>query len=106
MFGKAPQLSPLESRKQLLLAESEFNRDQLSGEWRTMKQGVRDLARHAATLAAWTSSAALVAASVSALRRGPPAPGTPKSSWLQKMLKGARAASAIWLAFRARGEKD
>ena len=106
MFGKASHLSPLESRKQLLIAESEFNRDQLSGEWRTMQHGVRDLAHHAATIAAWTSSAALVAASVSALRRGSSAPGTAKSSWLQKILKGARVASAIWLAFRARGEKE
>ena len=105
MFGKASHLSPLEARKQLLIAESESNRDQLSGEWLSMKHRVRDLASQAATITAWTSSAALIAASVSALRRGSPEPGTTKSSWLQKILKGARVASAIWLTFRARGEK-
>ena len=36
MFGKKPRLNPLESRKQLLIAESELNRAQLVQEWQTM----------------------------------------------------------------------
>ena len=106
MFGKKSHLSPLESRKQLLIAESELNRAQLSEEWRKMAHGARDLARRATTVAAWISSAALLVAGATALRRVPPAPGTAKSSWFQKMLKGARLASAIWLAFRARGHEE
>ena len=105
MFGKASHLSPLESRKQLLLAASELNRAQLSQEWQTMTHGVRDLARRAKTIAAWVSSAALLVAGLTALRRGPPAFGTPKSSWFQKLLNGARMASTIWFAFAARGAK-
>ena len=36
MFGKKPRLNPLESRKQLLIAESELNRAQLVQEWQAM----------------------------------------------------------------------
>jgi hypothetical protein len=106
MFGKKSHLSPLESRKQLLIAESELNRTQLSEEWQTMAHGVRGLLRRAKTIAAWGSSAALLVAGVTALRRGPPAPGTAKTSWLQKILNGARVASAIWFAFRARSHEE
>ena len=45
-------------------------------------------------------------AGVAALRRGPPAPITAKSSWFEKILNGARVASTIWFAFRPRGEKE
>jgi predicted phage tail protein len=106
MFGKKSHISPLKSRKQLLIAESELNRAQLSEEWQKMARGVRDLAHRATTIATWVSSAALLVAGAKALRRGPPAPGTAKSSWFQKILNGARMASTIWLAFRARGQKE
>jgi len=43
MSGKPSLVSLLESRKQLLIAESELNRAQLSEEWQTMTHGVRDL---------------------------------------------------------------
>ena len=106
MFGKTSHLSPLESRKQLLIAESELNRAQLSEEWDAMTHGIHDLARRAKTIAAWASSAALLVAAVTVLRHGPPALGTAKSSWFQKILHGARLASTIWFAFRARGVKE
>ena len=106
MFGKKSHLSPLESRKQLLIAESELNRTQLSEEWQTMAHGVRDLAHRAKTIAAWASSAALLVAGVTALRRHPAAPGVAKLSWFQKILNGARLASAIWFALRAHRHKE
>ena len=105
MPGKTSHLNPLESRKQLLVAESELNRAGLSEEWQAMTRSARDLAHQAKTIAAWASSAALVVAGVSALRRDSPRSGTVKSSWFQKILKGARMASTLWLALRARGEK-
>jgi hypothetical protein len=106
MFGKASHVSPLESRKERLIAESEVNRDQLSEDWLRMAHGVHDLAHRVKTLGAWTSSAVLLVAGVTALRRGPPAPAAAKSSWFQKILHGARLASTIWLAFRARASKE
>jgi hypothetical protein len=105
MFGKKSHVSPLELRKQLLIAESELNRAHLSEEWQVMTHGVAHLAHRAKTIAAWASSAALLAAGVKALRRGPSTTGTAKPSWVQKILNGARLASTIWVAFRAHGEK-
>lgn len=105
MPGTTSRLNSLESRKQLLVAESELNRAGLSEEWQAMTRSVRDLAHEVKTIAAWASSAALVVAGVSALRRDSPRSGTVKSSWFQKILKGARVASTLWLALRARGEK-
>jgi hypothetical protein len=90
----------------MLVAESELNRAQLSEEWQTMAHGVCDLAHRAKTIGAWVSSSALLVAGITALRRGPPPPGAAKHSWFQKILHGARVASAIWLAFRARGQRE
>ena len=101
----ARRQSPLALRKQLLIAESELNRAQLSEEWQTMPHGIRDLAHRAKTIGGWSSSAALLVARVTALRRGPPVPDRVKSSWFQKMLKVARVASTIWVAYRAHGRR-
>ena len=105
MFGNRPRLDPLESRKELLIAESELNRAQLSQEWQAMTYGVGVVAHRAKTLGACVASAALLVAGLSALRRGPSAPGASKLAWFKKILDGARVASTIWLAFRRCGHK-
>jgi hypothetical protein len=105
MSRTKPRVSPLESRKRLLIAESELNRAHLSEEWQTITHGVGDLTHRATTIAAWASSAVVLLAGITVLRRRPPVPGSAKFSTFQKLLSGARAASTIWLAFRARGEK-
>ena len=105
MFGKYSHVSSLKSRKQLLIAESELNRAQLSAEWQTMSHGVRDLAHRVKIMGAWASAAALLVAGLTARRSGRPAPGAAKLSWFQKILNGARVALTIWLALRARGQK-
>jgi hypothetical protein len=105
MSGETPYLNPLKSRKRLLIAESELNRAQLSEEWRTMAHGVGSLAHRAKTIGAWTSAAAFLVVGVSGLRRGPRAVGV-KSGRFPRLLNGVRLASAIWLAFRARGERN
>lgn len=104
MSGETPHARLLESRKQLLIAESELNRAHLAEEWQTMTHRVRILAGRVKTVGAWTSSAALLMAGVTALRGGPVAAGAAKSSWFLKLLKGARMVATIWFAFRARGE--
>jgi len=93
-------------QKQLLIAESELNRAQLSQEWQTMVHGVRDLAHGAKTIAAWVPSAALLLAGLAASRRRKPAPMAKSSSWFQRILNGARLASTIWFAFRAHGQQE
>ena len=104
MLGKKADVSPLELRKQLLIAESELNRAQLSEEWQTMAYGVHDLAHRAKAIAAWAPSVALLVAGLAAFRRKKPAPA--ESSWFQRILNGARLASSIWFAFRAHGHKE
>jgi len=106
MLRNTPHISPVASRKQLLIAESELNRAQLSEEWRLMADGVRTVGHRARSITGWASSAVMLVAGVAALRRGPPVPGSAKSSWFHKILNVARVASTIWVAFRARGGKQ
>ena len=54
MPGKTSDLSPLESRKQLLVAQSELNRAGLAEEWQGMAHGLRDFSQRAKNIASWT----------------------------------------------------
>ena len=103
MFGKNPRLNPLESRKQLLVAESELNRAQLVQEWQTMVDGVRSVADRARTISFLASTAASLIADLASFRCKKSAPAAEKPSWLQTILKGASLISTIWLAFRPPG---
>ena len=106
MSGRTTHLSPQKSRKLLLIAESELNREQLSEEWQSLAHGARGFAHRTKTIVAWASSAALVVAAVTALRHALPRSTDAKSSWFQKIIKGARAASTVWLAFRPHRRKS
>ena len=101
-------MKSLESRKQLLIAESELNRAQLVQEWRTMAVEARSLAHQARTVSSMVSAAGSLIAGVMSLRRKHSAPATEKPSWWQMLLKGAGLASSIWSEFRShgRGQKD
>ena len=101
MFGKNPQINPLQSRKQLLLAESELNRAQLAGDVAALAANVRALTERAKTLGSIVSSAALLLAGLAAFRRGKPANAGAKPSWVRTILKGAGLASTFWAAFRS-----
>ena len=76
MFGKNPRMNPLESRKQLLIAESELNRAQLVQEWQTMADGVRSVADRARTVSSLASAAASLIAGLASFRRVRSAPVT------------------------------
>ena len=102
MFGNNPRVNPLESRKRLLVAESELNRAQLVQEWDAMTAGVRTLTGRVKTFGSIASASALLVAGLAAFRRGKCADADMKPSWLQIALKGAQAAGSIWLAFRRR----
>ena len=108
MFGKNSRMNPLESRKQLLIAESELNRAQLAEEWGAMTAGVRTLTDRAKSFRSIASSAAALVAGLSAFRRGKRADADVKPSWLQTILQGAGLVSTLWLAFRSpvREQKD
>ena len=102
MPGKISHVSPLESRKQLLVAESELNRAQLIEEWQAMSDGARTFGVRMKSVSSLASAAALLVSGVLAFRRGRTSLTGAKSSWLQTALKGAQVAGSIWLAYRAR----
>ena len=72
MFGKKPRMNPLESRKQLLIAESELNRAQLVGDMAVLTADIRTLTDRAKSFGSIASSVAVLVAGLAAFRRGKP----------------------------------
>lgn len=101
MFGQHSGLSPLESRKRLLLAESELNRAQLLGDVADMDAGLRQLGERAKSFETVASSAAVLLAAWATSRGGRPGDSAAKHPWLAKLLKGAGLVSTVWLAVRS-----
>jgi hypothetical protein len=100
-------MNPLESRKQLLIVESELNRAQLAGDVAALRSDFRALADRAKSFSSIASSVAMLVAALAAFQRGKAAEAGAKRSWLQILLKGAGLVSTIWLAFRSQGrERD
>jgi hypothetical protein len=104
MSGKNYSLSPLESRKQLLLVESELNRAQLITELRDFKNEVHHLQDQVHAIGSIASSAAKLATTFSAIgnaftHRNGDEKG--KSSWISTLLNGARTGASIWGALRS-----
>ena len=107
MPGNEPRLSPLESRKRLLIAESELNRAQLLQDWESMAAGVRGFAERARSFSSLASSAASLVTGLWTFRRARSSmPAAEKPSWIDTVLKGVRLAASIGLAFRARDDKE
>src|SRR5690349_13713917 len=100
MFGEHPRMNPLESRKQLLIAESELNRAQLVGDMAALTAGVRTFTGRAKSLGSIVSAAALLVTGLAAFRRGKSVDAEVKPSWSQTILKGAGLISTLWMAFR------
>jgi hypothetical protein len=96
-------MTPLESRKQLLLAESELNRAQLLQEWQTLADEARALARRVGTLGSMAAAVTSFIVGLTAGRRPAAAPAPEKPSWWRTLLKGASLAGSFWSEFRSRG---
>ena len=96
-------MNPLESRKQLLVAESELNRAQLVQEWQVMKDEVRSLTDQARSISSIASAAASLVAGLASCRLKKSTPAAEKPSWWQTILKGAGLVSSFWQAFRSQG---
>ncbi|MGA2747314.1 MAG: hypothetical protein ABSG59_00950 [Verrucomicrobiota bacterium] len=92
-------MTALETRKRLLIAESELNRALLVGDMAVLRAGVRTLTDRAKSFSSVASSAAALIAGLAAFRRGKPADGGAKFSWVRTILKGAGLISTLWLAF-------
>jgi hypothetical protein len=104
MSGKNFQLTPLESRKQLLLVESELNRAQLVAELRDFKNELHQLEDQMQAIGSLASSAATLVNTFSAIgsafahRDGEDRKG---KSWISTLLNGARTGVSLWSALRS-----
>ena len=109
MSGKDPRLTPLQSRKQLLIAESEIIRVQLLQDWQKMADGLTSLGDRAKSFNTTASTIVSLVVGLATFTGRKSAPTSAKTSWFQKVLTGVRVASTIWLLFRTpnpRSEKE
>jgi hypothetical protein len=95
-------MNPLESRKQLLITESELNRSQLVGDLEALTSGVSVVTDRVKSFGVIASSVALLAAGYATLKRGKAVDPTVKPSWWRTIQRGAGLISTVWLAFRSR----
>jgi hypothetical protein len=104
MPGKSFQLTPLATRKALLLATSELNRVQLANEWRAFKQEIQPWQAQVQALGSLAGSAAKLTATFSAIGEAlapPNAAQTKKPAWISLLLNGAKAGTSLWLLLRS-----
>ena len=104
MPGKNFHLTPLESRKQLLLVESELNRARLLNELRDFKGEIDNLKVQIHAIGSMASSAAKLANTFSAIGNAFTHDGEDeqkKTSWISTILNGARTGASIWGALRS-----
>jgi hypothetical protein len=101
MLGGKLRVSPLESRKRLLIAESEINRARLLQEGQMLADGLSSLAARARSFSTIAASILSLGAGLAAFTRCRRAAAT-RSSLIQKIASGARLATTIWLLFRSR----
>jgi hypothetical protein len=102
MSGKNPRLKALESRKQLLIAESELNRVHLLHALDTLAGEVHALANQAKTIGSMASAVASLVAGLTTFRRQQRASAAEKPSWWQTITKVAGLVSSLWTAFRSK----
>jgi hypothetical protein len=106
MSRKLPRISPLEMRKDLLIAESELNRAQLRETWDAATEWQGSLSAGARVAGSIASAAALVASGVRAFRNQRGSQNGAEVSWLQPLIKGAGLIATLCGAFRSRGSEE
>jgi hypothetical protein len=104
MLDHKTRVTPLESRKQLLIAESEINRAQLRQEWETISGKINFLAYPTKSLGAFASLAAMLMDGFKMFRRGKSIRAARNGSNLDIALKSARLACSIGLFVNARNK--
>jgi len=98
-------MTPLQTRKQLLVLESELNRAQFVAEWQEVKAGVEHLAGQVSAVGSLAESAARIGTSFAGFFRGFSHPQKnedgKKSSWISTVFNGARAGISLWSTLRS-----
>ena len=102
MAGEKSQLTPLETRKQLLLVESELNRVQLGDELRDFKNEILRLKHQVFEMGSITALATAFSAAGRAISHRDEGDET---SWISTLLNCARAGTSLWRLFRSRWRK-
>jgi hypothetical protein len=99
MPGQADRMSPLATRKRLLLAESDINRVRLADDLLVVSRSVGAFTDRAGSYGRIASSVVGLVAGLAAAT----APKTEvKQGWLQTAISGAGLLSSLWGAFRHR----
>jgi hypothetical protein len=101
MSGEKSNLTSLESRKQLLLLESELNRVQLLEDLNRLRGEVRRLKNKVCGIGSLASAAALFPLfSIFRQTLEERENQADKSSWISRLLKGIETGVALWSALR------
>ena|ERR1700744_2940883 len=106
MPGKTNGLTPLETRKQLLLVESELNRMHLVNELREFKTEFQHLKKQVHVLGSIMSSATTLTETFSQIRSAfsHDEKNPEGKSWLSGLMNGAKTCASIFGAFRSRSK--
>ena len=99
-------MTPLESHKQILLAESALNRALLTEEWQTLADESAALARQAATLGSVVAGVVLLTAGYASGRRHPAPPAAAKTPWWRTLLTVATLVVSLWAEVRSSGRNE
>ena len=99
-------MTSLETRKQLLVTESELNRVQLSEDWAIVRAEACDLADEMkpviSLISSMTSLSRIFASLSRTLSNQSSSRNNGKHSWLSRMLNGVQTGAALWQAIRSR----
>jgi len=104
MPGKKPQLTSLETRKQLLLVESELNRAQLLNDLRDFKNEIHNLKQQVGGMVSIAAAAAKLATTFSAIGQAFSHRNEDEkenSPWISTLLNGAKAGTSLWRLLRS-----
>ena len=104
MTGEKPDLTPLESRRQLLVLESELNRARLLNEVREVKNEVRHLRSQVHAMGSLVSSAAELASTFAAVGNAFTARSendNGRSSWISTLIQGIKVGASVWGTVRS-----
>lgn len=105
MSRKTTELTTLQTRKQLLLIESELNRVQLAADWQQVKAGLEQTARQINAVTSMIESAARIGTSFTGFFQGASSSDKndkgKKTSWISRIFNGARAGFSLWSTLKS-----
>ena len=95
-------MTALETRKQLLIAQSELNRNQMLGDLMELGAGIDALNTRNKSMGSIVTSAAELVSGIVGYQRGKTRDAARNTTWVQTALKGTGLLCTLWLAIRSR----